>query len=138
MSYNLFVYTQVLLLFLQLIDFNYCYLMQIILLNINQLFADCEWVTSIAINTNYSIQHNSFICTQSNGSRYCYVIPKIQLRHRVYEFQVLVHWWFGFYGIPTFVELFNAKSTFMKIVLFQTIQFSINTQFKCKNQFSSI
>ena len=38
---------------------------------------------------------------------------------------------FGFYGISTFV-LFNAKSIFMKIVLFQTIQFSISTQFKCK------
>ena len=29
-------------------------------------------------------------------------------------------------------RLFNAKSIFMKIVLFQTIQFSISTQFKCK------
>ena len=29
-------------------------------------------------------------------------------------------------------RLFNAKSIFMKIVLFQTIQFSICTQFKCK------
>ena len=29
-------------------------------------------------------------------------------------------------------RLFNTKSIFMKIVLFQTIQFSISTQFKCK------
>ena len=29
-------------------------------------------------------------------------------------------------------RLFNAKSIFIKIVLFQTIQFSISTQFKCK------
>ena len=29
-------------------------------------------------------------------------------------------------------RLFNAKSIFMKIVLFQTIQFSISTQFKRK------
>ena len=29
-------------------------------------------------------------------------------------------------------RLFNAESIFMKIVLFQTIQFSISTQFKCK------
>ena len=36
----------------------------------------------------------------------------------------------------TFVGYFNAKSIFMKIVLFQTIQFSISTQFKCK--YSSI
>ena len=32
-------------------------------------------------------------------------------------------------------RLFNAKSIFMKIVLFQTIQFSISTQFKCKKTF---
>ena len=29
-------------------------------------------------------------------------------------------------------KLFNAKSIFIKIVLFQTIQLSINTQFKCE------
>ena len=29
-------------------------------------------------------------------------------------------------------RLFNTKSIFMKIVLFQTIQFSISAQFKCK------
>ena len=29
-------------------------------------------------------------------------------------------------------RLFNAKSIFMKIVLFQTIQFSISMQLKCK------
>ena len=39
-------------------------------------------------------------------------------------------WLFGFYGISTFVGYSNAKSVFMKIVLFQTIQFSISTQFK--------
>ena len=30
-----------------------------------------------------------------------------------------------------FCRLFNAKSVFMKIVLFQTIRFRISTQFKC-------
>ena len=29
-------------------------------------------------------------------------------------------------------RLYNVKSIFMKIVLFQTIQFRISTQFKCK------
>ena len=29
-------------------------------------------------------------------------------------------------------RLFNAKSIFMKIVLFQTIQFSMSTQFNCQ------
>ena len=45
--------------------------------------------------------------------------------------------WFGFYGILTFVGyLFNAKSIFYKwTVQFQTIQFSISTQFKCKKYF---
>ena len=33
-------------------------------------------------------------------------------------------------------RLFNTKSLFMIIILFQTIQFSINTLFKCKNQYS--
>ena len=29
-------------------------------------------------------------------------------------------------------RLFNAKSIFMQIILFQTVQFRISTQFKCK------
>ena len=32
-------------------------------------------------------------------------------------------------------RLFNAKSIFMKIVLFQTIQFSMSTQFNCQKHF---
>ena len=39
------------------------------------------------------------------------------------------------YGISTFVGYLMPNEflyIFMKIVLFQTIQFSINTQFKCK------
>ena len=31
----------------------------------------------------------SFICTQSNGSKYCYVIPIVQFQHTVKGFQVL-------------------------------------------------
>ena len=31
-----------------------------------------------------------------------------------------------------FCKLFNAKSIFMQIVLFKTIQFSISTQFNCQ------
>ena len=47
----------------------------------------------------------------------------------------MVGWLFGFYGISFFCRLFNAKSIFMKILLFQTIQFSISTQFECENHF---
>ena len=32
-------------------------------------------------------------------------------------------------------RLFNAKSIFMQIVLFQTIQLSMNTQFNCQKHF---
>ena len=38
--------------------------------------------------------------------------------------------WFLWY--INFCKLFNVKSIFMKIVLFQIIQISISTQFKCK------
>ena len=71
--------------------FNYCYLTQIILFNINHLFAHSEVATSITIlNTNYSIQHYSLICIQSNGSKYCYLKPIIQFRHIFKEFKVLL------------------------------------------------
>ena len=39
-------------------------------------------------NTNYSTQHYSFIGTQSNGSKYCYLEPINQFRHTVIEFQM--------------------------------------------------
>ena len=52
---------------------------------------------------------------------------------------VLLFEMFGLVGLVGWVlrhinlyRLFNAKSIFMKIVLFQTIQFSISMQLKCK------
>ena len=44
----------------------------------------------LLFNTNYSIQHYSFIYTQSNGRIYYYVIPIIWFRHTVKEFQELL------------------------------------------------
>ena len=38
-------------------------------------------------------------------------------------------WLFGFYGISTCVGYLTPNSFFMKIVLFQTIQLSIRTDF---------
>ena len=32
-----------------------------------------KWFPNIAINTNYSSLHYSFVSTQLNGSKYCYV-----------------------------------------------------------------
>ena len=37
-----------------------------------------------------SIQHYSFVCTQSNGSKYCYVIPINQFLHTVKNFQAFL------------------------------------------------
>ena len=37
--------------------------------------------------TDYPIQDYSFICIQLNGSKYCYVIPKVQFSHTVKKFQ---------------------------------------------------
>ena len=41
-------------------------------------------------------------------------------------------WLFGFYGISTFVGYLTPDPFLWKIVIFQTIQFSISTQFKWK------
>ena len=47
---------------------------------------------------------------------------------------VCVGWLVGFYGISTFVDILNA--TFIKIIiLFQTIQFNMSTQFNCQKYF---
>ena len=35
----------------------------------------------LLINTDISIQHYSFICTQLNGFMFCYVSLTIQLKH---------------------------------------------------------
>ena len=37
------------------------------------------WLQVLLFNTNYWIEHHSFVCTQSNDSKYCYVSPTIQL-----------------------------------------------------------
>ena len=41
-------------------------------------------------------------------------------------------WLVGFYGISTFVGYLMPNLFFIQIVLFQTIQFRISMQFKCK------
>ena len=48
-----------------------------------------KWLQVLLFNTNYSIQHNSFVFIQSNGSKYCYVLTIIQFRHTIKGFQVL-------------------------------------------------
>ena len=65
-----------------------------------------------------------------NGSKYCYVSLAIQLNMS----HLFTHTWMikQFY-IKQFclVHIFVYTQLDLKIVLFQTIQFNINTQFKC-------
>ena len=44
-------------------------------------------------------------------------------------------WLVGFLWRINLCRLFNAKSIFMQIVLFQTIQFTMSTQFNCQKHF---
>ena len=46
-----------------------------------------------------------------------------------------VGWLFRFYGISTVAGYLRSNLFFMKILLFQTIQFSRNTQFNCQKHF---
>ena len=48
----------------------------------------------------------------------------------------LFGWFVGFYGLSTFVGYLTPNPFLCKYsVLFQTIQFSISTQFKCQKHF---
>ena len=50
-----------------------------------------------------------------------------------HSYMVLIGWLVGWVlWHINLCRLFNAKSIFMKIVLFQTIQFRISMEFKCK------
>ena len=53
------------------------------------VYRECNGYKKLLFNTGYSIQHDFFICTLSNGSKYCYIIPIISFRHTVKEFEVL-------------------------------------------------
>ena len=66
------------------------------------LFAIYHFFHALLFNTNYSIQHYSFVCTQLNGSKYFYASLTIQLN--------ICH---------LFTQLNNQS------VLFLTIQFNI-------------
>ena len=73
------------------------------------MFTDTE---VLLFNTNYSIQYKSFICTQLNCSKYCYVLLTIQL------------------NIRSFVDIQLNDQT----VLFPAILFKSFTCTQCKCQ----
>ena len=86
------LHTSIAIVSTRLDSFNYCSQTLLILFNINQYWClqTVKWLQVLLFNTNYSIQHYSFICTQPNGYKYCYVIPIIKFRRTVKEFQVLL------------------------------------------------
>ena len=69
------------------------------------------------------IQHYSFICILSNGSKYCYVIPIIQLRQTLKSFKYC----YVLLTIQSISHLFTQLIG--QIVLFLTIQFNISYLF---------
>ena len=60
--------------------------LQVLLCNRNSVISDnidlhtLQRLQELLFNTNDSIQYNSFVCTQWNGSKYCYVWQTIQLK----------------------------------------------------------
>ena len=96
----------------------------------NHLFAQREMVTSIAI------QHNSFICKQSNVSKYHYVILIIQFSDTVKELQVFL---FNIYKSIQYYSFFCTQingSTYCYVSL--TFQLNISYLFTQLNGQSSI
>ena len=90
-----------------------------------------KWLQELLFNTNYSIENYSYIWTQSNGSKYFYVIPIIQFTHTVKEFQVLL----CITNNSIKHQSFFYTQLHDQTVLLLTIQFSMSfgcTQFKCQ------
>ena len=99
----------------------------------------------LLFNTNYPIQQYSFICTQSNGFKYCNVIPIFQCKHTSKELKNFYLTLMILFKIThSFAQLFQVllciKNNSIKhqsffytqlndqTVLFLTIQFSICQQ----------
>ena len=64
-----------------------------------------KWIRLLLFNTHYSIQYYSFICSQSNASKYFYLIPIYHFRITVKEIQVLL---FNTYLYSTLFILFHT------------------------------
>ena len=104
-----------------------------------------KWLQVWLFITNNFTEHYSFFWIQSNCPEHCYKIPIIQFRHSVKEYQVLlfntcnsiphysfvctllnsIKYWYGSQTIQSF--LYTQLNN--QILLFLTIQFSINRMF---------
>ena len=86
-----------------------------------------KWFQVLLSNTNYSIQHVSFICALSNGSKYCFVIPIILFCKQVngFEYSTLIVKWFQELLCIT-NNLIKHQFTHCQTVLFLTIWFTIS------------
>ena len=72
------LHTSITIVFTQLNGFNNCYAITIILFNIIICLPTVKLLQVFLFNTNYSIQHDSLICTQLNSSKYWYLSQSIQ------------------------------------------------------------
>ena len=81
-----------------------------------------KWLQVLQFNSDYCIEHYSFICTQSNGSKYGYVIPIIKYRRTVKSFKYRyltqinlfknTHWFCTqFIGLYTPINYFGRYAT---------------------------
>ena len=71
--------------------------LQILLVSTNEYYSiliiylqTVKWLQVLLFNTNHSIQQYSLICSQTNGSKYCYVIPIIHLKSFKYCSSTLI------------------------------------------------
>ena len=95
------------------------------------------WITSF--RSFILMRENSYLLILTFFILYFWVIHSFQGGMGLTAFSVCVWVIRLFVWVLWYINLcrlFNTKSIFMKIVLFQTIQFSIRAQFKCK--YSSI
>ena len=80
--------------------------------------------------TNYSIRLYSIIFTQIDGSKYCYVIPIIQLRLPVKEYQVLLfntnnsiqH--YSYSQVVPSITMYHKQFNFNSLICLNTVKWS--------------
>ena len=86
-----------------------------------------KWLQVLLFNTNYSLQHNSFICIQSNCFKYCYVLLIIQFRQTVKEFQILL------FNTNNFIQYYAFICTLLDCSMYCYVSLPIVCiEFKCQ------
>ena len=81
-----------------------------------------------------SIQHLSFICSKSYGSRYCYVVLIIKFKHTVKKFQVFLFSTNNSIRRCSFVciQLNGSKDSYISLTIQLVRKLFVYTQLKCQ------